>query len=81
MNEQEIVKNFSDKMLAKIELRHNRYAPLGWKTLDPKRLLWLLEEELRELKSSPEIEDFRDELIDIANYCMFLYEKTTADNG
>lgn len=68
--EKEIVDTFSKKMYEKIQLRHNRYAPLGWKTMDLKRLIHLLEGELEELKENPS----KDEAIDVANYAMFIYE-------
>lgn len=60
-------------MLAKIEERHNRYAPLGWMTMDNKRLLSLLKGELTELEEKGS--DVKDEAIDVANYAMFIYEK------
>lgn len=53
--EDEIVTKFAQEMLAKLELRHGRYTPMGWKTLDIKRLIWLLEGELRELKEAYDI--------------------------
>lgn len=69
MTEEQIVKQFADLMLKKIELRHNRYAPLGWKTMDKKRIMTLLKGELDEY-----LEDNNpEELIDVANYAMFLY--------
>lgn len=75
MSEQKIVKQFSEKMYKKIQLRHNRYAPLGWKTMDLKRLISLLENELSELKEAKG-KHKADEAIDIANYAMFIYEIT-----
>lgn len=77
--EEEIVRAFSKGMLAKIEERHNRYVPLGWKTMDTKRLITLLEAELKELKEALESKsetDIKDEAIDIANYAMFIYNQT-----
>ena len=67
---EQIIKDFSEKMLAKIQLRNNRYAPLGWKTMDTKRILSLLKNEIAEY----EVDGNPDEAIDIANYAMFLYE-------
>lgn len=69
-----IVEEFAKKMLEKIQLRHNRYAPLGWKTMDMKRLITLLEGELKELKESVTKSEQRDEALDIANYAMFIHE-------
>jgi len=77
--EKQIVKDFSLGMYDKIQKRHNRFQPLGWKTMDTKRLLALLTNELEELKEaidSDVIEDIKDEAIDVANYAMFIYEKT-----
>lgn len=71
--EKQIVERFSAKMLEKIQLRHNRYAPLGWKTMDMKRLLTLLKGELAELEEKGA--DVQDEALDVANYAMFIYEK------
>lgn len=71
--EEKIVREFSDKMLRKIELRHNRYQPMGWKTMDMKRLITLLKGELQELEADGA--DIADEAIDIANYAMFIHEK------
>lgn len=76
--EKEIVVAFSDAMLKKIEERHNRYVPLGWKTMDMKRLITLLEGELKELKEALENNsntDIKDEAIDIANYAMFIHNQ------
>lgn len=73
--EKQIVVKFANKMLEKIQLRHNRYAPLGWKTMDMKRLVSLLEGELAEMKEAVG-SDKGDEAIDIANYAMFIYEKS-----
>lgn len=79
-----IVNHFSDLMLEKIIKRRNRYAPMGWMTLDVKRVLSLLEGELWELKeamgpsfSKAELarkrEEIADECVDVANYAMFLH--------
>jgi NTP pyrophosphatase (non-canonical NTP hydrolase) len=76
--EQQIVTSFSSAMLAKIEERHNRYVPLGWKTMDMKRLISLLEAEVQELKEAVEKNsetDIRDESVDIANYAMFIHNQ------
>ena len=67
--EQEIVKSFSEAMYAKIVERHNRYTPLGWQTLDKKRLLKLLKDEIIELEESNE----EHEAIDVANYACFIW--------
>ena len=77
--EKEIVLEFSEAMLSKIEKRHNRYVPLGWKTMDTKRLITLLEAELAELKEAIESKSdtsIKDEAVDIANYAMFIYNQT-----
>lgn len=75
--EKAIVTEFSEKMYGKVQLRHNRYAPLGWKTMDVKRLITLLKGELAELEESlleGNRGDAAEEAIDIANYAMFLHE-------
>lgn len=77
--EKQIVDGFSLAMFNKIQTRHNRFVPLGWKTMDSKRLLQLLAHELSELKEAHEEGDadkIRDEAIDVANYAMFIYEQT-----
>ena len=77
--EKEIVLEFSEAMLSKIKERHNRYVPLGWKTMDTKRLITLLEAELAELKEAIENKSdtsIKDEAVDIANYAMFIYNQT-----
>ena len=64
-------------MLAKIELRHNRYAPMGWKTMDIKRLISLLKGELAELEESlgnDDKENAKAEAVDVANYALFIHE-------
>lgn len=71
MTELEIVKGFSDEMYSKLQKRHNRYAPFGWKTMDMKRLISLLKGELAELEENGA--DLMDEAVDIANYAMFIY--------
>lgn len=50
--EKEIINNFKHAMYDKIQLRHGRYSPMGWKSMDIKRLIWLLEGELAELKEA-----------------------------
>lgn len=75
--ENKIVADFCGLMYKKIELRHNRYAPLGWKTMDMKRLITLLEGEMAELKEAYGAKDkkgMRDEAVDVANYAMFIHE-------
>jgi len=76
--EKKIVEGFAAHMLDKIQERHNRYAPLGWKTMDMKRLLTLLKGELAELEEKGA--DMKDEAIDVANYAMFIYEKANDTN-
>jgi len=77
MNEAQIVDYFSKEMLKKIEFRHNRYAPLGWKTLDIKRLVKLLKGEIEELEEAIEKnEPLGGEAVDIANYALFIYENS-----
>ena len=75
--ENKIVEEFSLKMLEKIQTRHNRYAPLGWKTMDIKRIVKLLKGELEELEEAlieGDDQSVRDEAIDVANYSMFIWE-------
>lgn len=48
--EKEIIEEFKNRMLEKLEMRHDRYAAMGWQSLDFKRIVMLLEEELNELK-------------------------------
>ncbi len=48
--EQKIITVFADDMARKLNLRLDRYSPMGWKSLDFKRLIWLLEGEIMELK-------------------------------
>ncbi len=74
MSEQEIVADFAIAMYQKIEERHGRYAPLGWKTMDIKRILMLLKEEIKEFEEDGS--DRAGEAIDIANYACFLWEMT-----
>lgn len=77
--EKRIVKEFTKSMLGKIQLRHNRYAPLGWKTMDMKRLFALLKGELAEMEEAFEkgnLEEVGKEAIDVANYSMFIHELT-----
>lgn len=76
--EKEITDKFSELMLKKIELRHNRYAPMGWETMDTKRLITLLKGELLELEEALGENDkshVQDEALDVANYAMFLWHK------
>ena len=71
MNEEKaIVESFAGLMYKKIELRHNRYAPLGWRTMDKKRIIALLKGEIEEYEEQGD----SDECVDIANYAMFLFE-------
>jgi len=72
--EKEIVEIFAKEMQKKIELRHNRYTPLGWRTMDKKRIISLLKGELAELEE--EGADVKQEAIDVANYAMFLWDMT-----
>ena len=75
--EKDIIKDFSFAMLKKIELRHNRYTPMGWKTLPLGRLVTLLENEIDELKDAiagGDMKSIKDESVDVSNYAMFIYE-------
>jgi len=90
MEEKNLVDGFSKDMLTKLQARHDRYSPMGWKTLDLKRLLWLLEGEIQEIGRKPYVDEgnaavaqvnykmnkglTRDNAIDIANYAMFIWE-------
>jgi hypothetical protein len=73
MTEEEIVQAFSKEMYKKIQLRHARYTPMGWKTMDIRRLLMLLKEEIKELEDSNNNEERAHEAVDIANYAMFIW--------
>lgn len=86
MNNREIVENFKNEMLAKLVKREDRYAPLGWQTLDLKRLVILLKAELQELEEHMVIDDrmrigegksyrslAQDNAVDIGNYAMFIH--------
>lgn len=84
MTEKEIVDKFAKLMHEKIVLRHNRYAPMGWKTMDIKRVLSLLDGEVQEYRDAINAGDLigaRDEAIDIANYALFLYELCNKFSG
>ena len=75
--EKTIVSEFAQKMLEKITERHNRYQPLGWKTMDVKRLITLMKGEIEEMEESLSANDLtnaKKEAVDIANYAMFLHE-------
>ena len=52
MNEEEITYEFGRLMYEKLEKRHDRYSPMGWKTLDLLRVLIMLKEELRVLENT-----------------------------
>lgn len=72
VTEKQIIDDFAHQMLLKIEMRHNRYVPLGWMTMDKKRILELLKGEIREYEEI----NSQDEAIDIANYALFLWYLT-----
>lgn len=77
MDEKQIVDAFAQKMLAKLELRKDRYVPMGWKTLDFKRLVQLLYGEISELQDAEKEANFelaKSDCADIANYAMFIHE-------
>ena len=69
--EKQIVEDFAKGMIAKISLRHARYTPMGWATMDVKRLLMLLRQELDELENATNLR--ADEAIDVANYACFIW--------
>lgn len=76
--EEEVIHLFNKAMGGKISERHNRYRPMGWSTMDLKRLLKLLKGEIEELEEAikeKDIKNIQDESIDIANYCMFIWYK------
>ena len=76
-SEKQIVKNFSKQMVEKLDLRKDRYVPLAWKTLDFKRLIFLLYEEIAELQDAyneDNLELAAGDAVDIANYGMFIRE-------
>lgn len=75
--EKEIIEQFSKKMMEKIEIRRDRYVPMGWRTLDLKRLIQLAYGELAELGEamhSGDIEHIASEAVDVANYACFIHE-------
>lgn len=72
--EEQIVAEFAVEMMNKIKLRHNRYAPMGWKTMDVKRILMLLHQEIVEFDEGGEGRS--QEAVDIANYACFLWAIT-----
>lgn len=72
--EKELNKEFSEQMYNKLLLRRDRYSEGGWKSLDLKRLLWLLEGELMELKHFHESKDEGNALVAAAT----ISEKRTA---
>lgn len=79
MNEKNIIDSFAEKMYTKIQMRHGRYQPLGWRDLDIKRLIFLMKGELAELEEGFRNKDnqvVKSEAIDIANYAMFIHEIT-----
>jgi len=69
MTEDDYVDLFCREMKEKIKVRHNRYTALGWKTLNQKRLMKLLEDEMEELKESGNV----NEAVDVANYALFIW--------
>lgn len=76
--EEDVLNNFVQAMGEKISLRHNRYRPMGWQTMDLKRLLKLLKGEIEELEEALQTrvtKNIQDEAIDVANYCMFIWHK------
>ncbi len=73
-DEAKVIEEFTKAMLAKLEVRKNRYAPMGWKTMDMKRIFSLLKGELEELMEDGA--DMEDEAIDVANYAMFIWAIT-----
>jgi len=78
ITEKDVVSAFASGMLQKLEMRHNRYMPFGWATMNEKRLTTLLIGELNELNEAIKSgvkADIRDEAIDVANYCMFIWAK------
>ena len=82
--EKDLVENFSKKMLEKIELRHNRYVPMAWKTMDVKRLVTLVYGELAELGEALRDGDYEHvskEAIDIANYACFIHELSLTEKS
>lgn len=76
--EEDVIVSFNKAMGNKISERHNRYRPMGWSTMDLKRLLKLLKGEIEELEEAikeKDTEHIKDESIDVANYCMFIWHK------
>jgi NTP pyrophosphatase (non-canonical NTP hydrolase) len=62
-NEIDLLEQFRKEMADKIDVRHDRYSPESWKTLDYKRLIWLLEGELEELKDAVRSVDVGNALV------------------
>lgn len=77
MNEEQIVKKFSEAMLNKLLVRRDRYVPLAWRGLDIKRLLMLMREEMREIEYGYENgndAEVHSAAIDLANYSCFIWD-------
>lgn len=65
-----------DECRAKYEKKRNKYGD-SWKTIDIDTLWGNLDLELRELEeASKSNKAVRDELVDVANLCLMLLERT-----
>ena len=80
----ELLKEFTDLMLSKFELRAKRYKPFGWRDPEYKSLEDLnkhLHSETEEYLIEFHKKDFekaREELIDIANTSLMIWDRLKA---
>ena len=77
MTEEQIVEKFSKVMLNKLLIRRDRYVPLAWRSLDLKRLILLMREEMKEMEHGLEVgsdPEINSAAIDLANYGCFIWD-------
>jgi len=82
--EQEAVARFVKLMLAKIDIRRQKYKPFGWRDPSYKTLRELsehLESEVGEWGDAENWEDEMEELIDVANTAFMLWDRLRLDQN
>lgn len=76
--EQELIKEFGKEMQGKLNVRSKK-GRLGWRSKDIEDIVTWLHEEVHELvmaiRNEPE-ENIRKECADVANICLFIWDKT-----
>jgi len=83
IKEKALIKEFGEAQLAKLDVRSEKYERLGWRQKDISDLLYWLGAERNELESAiagGNVEEMKDEAIDVSLLAMMIYDKVSGNS-